>query len=384
MRRKMTALLGLGFFTAIGLLIFGYRYLDDLARERSGTFAPRLIEELTGAYAAALLFPLVVRVARRLRLGRHNWKRRVPVHLLALLLFSALHTTLNWFARSLLFPLFGLGDYDYGIMPIRYSMELANDAIVYGLFVAFVYLFDYYRAARDREVRTAQLEARLSEAQLQALRLQLQPHFLFNALNTISAVIYEDVQLADRMIARLSDLLRLALSRSTAQEVTLAEELEFLDLYLELMRARFEERLVVRLDVEPEARRAFVPQLILQPLVENSIRHGSEGAQRGPLKIDVSARRSNGSLLLEVSDNGPGVKLEQGAVMSAAGGGGVGLSNTAQRLSQLYGEAHVFALETSCAGGLLVRVLLPFHTAGREHLLKGGGEEVDEDQRPDC
>lgn len=369
MRTGVVWLLRLGFFTAIGLLIFSYRYLDDLARERSGTFSVRLIEELTGAYAAALLFPLVVRFARQFRLRRQDWLRRLPLHLAALVVFSALHTSLNWLARSLLFQLAGLGSYDYGIMPIRYLMELANDAIVYCLFVALVYLFDYYRETRDREVRTAQLEARLTQAQLQALRLQLQPHFLFNALNTISAVIYEDVELADRMIAHLSDLLRLTLRRSNAQEVTLQEELEFLNLYLEIMRARFEERLIVNFEVEPETRAALVPQLILQPLVENSIRHGASPSS-GAVNIAVCARRSNGALLLEVSDNGPGIKPEQ--PREVTGETGLGLSNTAERLNQLYGAAHGFSLQSSAAGGLLVRVRVPFHTARVENGLKGG------------
>lgn len=386
MRPTAVWLLRLGFFTAIGLLIFSYRYLDDLARARSGTFSVRLIEELTGAYAAALLFPLVVRVARRFRLQYHNWLRRLPVHLSTLLVFSALHTTLNWLSRELMFRLAGLGAYDYGIMPVRYLMELANDAIVYCLFVALVYLFDYYREARDREVRTAQLEARLTEAQLQALRLQLQPHFLFNALNTISAVIYEDVQLADQLIARLSDLLRLTLSRSRAQEVTLQEELEFLNLYLELMRARFEERLTVRFDVEPETRAALVPQLILQPLVENSIRHGAS-QQGGAVTIDVCARRANGALHLEVSDNGPGIKPGQMREVAGAEDTGIGLSNTVERLNQLYGEAQSFSLQTSEAGGLLVRVRVPFRTAtalaGEENGSKGGMTDGVEDSRDD-
>ncbi|HYY59057.1 MAG TPA: histidine kinase [Pyrinomonadaceae bacterium] len=368
MRRKAAWLVGFGFFTATGLLFFSYRYLDDLAREKTGTFGERLIEEMTGAYAAALLFPLVLRVARRFRLDWRNWLRLLPVHLLALLLFSVLHTTLNWLSRDLLFRLSGLGPYDYGIMPIRYLMELANDAIVYCLFVALIYLFDYYRESRDQEVRTAQLEARLTQAQLQALRLQLQPHFLFNALNTISTVIYEDVRLADRMIARLSDLLRLALRNSSAQEVTLQEELEFLNLYLELMRARFEERLVVHFHVEPEAEKALVPQLILQPLVENSIRHAALPAS-GTVMIDVSARRSNGALLLEVSDNGPGIRKERQAVT----GDGIGLSNTAERLSQLYGSEHRFSLQSSPGGGLLVHVEVPFHTRSHTGEVDGGG-----------
>ncbi len=169
------------------------------------TFRAHLIEEMAAAYAAALLFPLVLKFARRYRPDRRNWPRRLHLHLLALVAFSIAHTTLNGLFRFLLFPLVGLGSYDFGVLSLRYGMEFANVALFYCLFVTIIYLFDHYRRARDRDLRTTQLEARLAEAQLEALRLKLQPHFLFNALNTISSVIYEDVQLADRMIVHLSD-----------------------------------------------------------------------------------------------------------------------------------------------------------------------------------
>ncbi|HEY7547173.1 MAG TPA: histidine kinase, partial [Blastocatellia bacterium] len=353
-QRWIVAALIFAYYTAHGLLLFGYRYLDDLTREKTGTFAARFIEEMTGAYGGAIIFPLVVLFARKYRLQWRNLLRLLPLHLLALTFFSAAHTTLNALSRQMIFPVAGLGDYDYGIMSIRYAMEFSNDVISYALIVGFVYLFDHYQRSRDREVVTAQLETRLAQAQLQSLRLQLQPHFLFNTLNTISSMIYENPRAADEMIARLSDLLRMTLRHSQSQEVTLAEELEFLNLYLEIMRARFEERLSVRVDVKPDTRNAMVPQLILQPLVENSIRHSVDA--RGHVSINIRSARENGSLLLEVIDDGPGIAADKITTL----GDRIGLSNTAQRLQQLYGEAHDFAFTNIEGGGLAVRVRVPF------------------------
>jgi two-component system LytT family sensor kinase len=347
-----------GFFTAFGLLLFIHKYLDDLANGRRGTLSIHLIQEMAAACAAGLLFPFILRFVRGYKLDRGNWRRRLPLHLLALVGFSVAHTTLNGLLRSLLFPLAGLGAYHYGILLIRYPMEFANVAIFYFLFVVIIHLFDYYRSGRERELKTAQLEAKLAGARLESLRLQLQPHFLFNALNTISAVVYEDAERADRMIARLSDLLRLTLTKSRAQEVTLTEELEYLNLYLEIMRARFEERLAVRIDVRPGTEEALVPQLILQPLVENSIKHAAD-PRSGQVAINVHARREAGSLWLEISDNGPGLQSDPAALPPD----GIGLSNTTERLRQLYGAAQSLTTAGCAGGGLTVRVKMPFHTA---------------------
>lgn len=353
----------IGYFTAHGLLIFAYKYLDNLARQRPGHFLGTFAEEMTGAYSAAILFPLIVIFVRRFSLNRGNWFRRLPVHLVAMTLFSLAHTTLIAITRNAISYMAGYGSYDYGIMSIRYVMELSNDVISYWLMVAFISLFDHYRRSRDIELNTAQLETRLAQARLQSLRLQLQPHFLFNTLNTISAMVYQNPRAADEMIARLSDMLRLSLRNSEAQEVTLQEEIDFLKLYIEIMRARFEERLVVNIEVEPGQERALVPQLILQPLVENSIRHALDPSSDA-LRIAVRAKRDDKALMLEVSDNGPGIDQDKL-------GNGIGLSNTRQRLNQLYGEEQAFTLANQSSGGLLVNIKIPFHTSENGHAANG-------------
>jgi two-component system LytT family sensor kinase len=377
-RKWRTRLLVFAYFTATGLLLFSYRALDDVAREHNSRALKIFIEEMTGAYAAMLLLPGLIRFARRYRIQKSNWLRRLPAHLAAMTVFSFLHTSLMALSRKALFPLAGLGVYDYGIMPVRYLMEFSNDVIVYCLFVGFVYLFDHYRQSRDREVQTAQLETQLAQAQLQALRLQLQPHFLFNAMNTISSLVYDNPRAADEMIARLSDLLRLTMRDSSAQEVTLEKELKLLDLYLDIMRARFEERLTVHIECEADLRRALVPQLVLQPLVENCIRHAAD-PETGVVQITVRARRDGASLLLEVSDNGPGV----GEQLALVSGSGIGLTNTAERLRQLYGRPHGLSLANGMGKGLTVTVKLPFHQSPDKSSLTGESLHGT-DSRADC
>lgn len=355
--RSTAWLMGFLAFTAIGLLNFAYRYLDDLARQRPNTFPNRILEEMTGAYAAALLFPFLLRIVRRIRIHRDNWTRTVPLHLLTMIGFSVCNTTLMAISRSLLWPLVGLGHYDYGIMTYRYPMELAQHVLAYCMLVGGIYFFDFYREARNRQLDAAELQSRLSEAQLQNLKLQLQPHFLFNALNTISSVMHEDVGRADAMLAQLSDLLRRTLHTANAQQVSLEEEFALLRSYLGIMQARFGDKLNVDFSIDPAVSGAMVPQLLLQPLVENSIRHGRE-AQGSRLDIRVRAQRENGNLLLQVADNGPGITdLRSGEWRK-----GIGLSNTEERLETLYGNDHQFILENGQRGGLTVSVRLPLRT----------------------
>lgn len=358
MSRKTAWFLVFLAFTAIGFLNFEYRYLDDLARSRPHTFGMRTFEEMTGAYSALLLFPMLLWVIRRIRIRRDNWWRTLPLNLLTMVAFSLCDTTLMSISRSLLAPVFGLGQYDYGIMLYRYPMEFANHVFSFWVLVGVIYVIDSYREAGKRQLVTAELETRLAEAQLQNLRLQLQPHFLFNALNTISSVMHEDVNRADAMLAQLSDLLRRTLRAANSQEVPLEEELAVLKSYLAIMEARFGDDLRVDFAVEPALSDVLVPQLILQPLVENSIRHGRD-AQSSRVDVHVRACRDNGNLLLQVSDNGPGIAdLEKGEWRK-----GVGLSNTEERLEGIYGPDHQFLLENSAGGGLTVSVRLPLRTA---------------------
>jgi len=315
--RLKFALLLLVYTIAIALLEFTYKYLDFVTRGSHPPWQGPFIEEMTGAFAAAVVLPLAIWMAHRYRLD--TWDATVllhnlPLHLAALAVGSAVHTSLNWGLRVLIFPLAGLGSYNYGAMPIRYFMELPSDVLGYAITVGLTTL--YYR-----QFRAAQLEKTLAQAQLQNLRLQLNPHFLFNTLNTISSVMYEDVRIADRMIARLSDLLRSTVDQGDAQEVTLERELEFLRLYVETMKARFEERLEVAVVATAETHGAMVPPLVLQPLVENSIKHGADG-QTSKVRIEVRAARDNGSLRLEVRDHGPGISGTKDAALKS----GIGLS----------------------------------------------------------
>ena len=232
-------------FTTFGFLNFEYRYLDNLARGMHHTFAMRLFEEMTGAYVGLLLFPLVLWAIRRARIRRDNWWITVPFNILAMCAFSVADTTGMSLVRRLLAPLFGLGQYDYGIMLYRYPMEFAQHVLLFWFAVGAIYTFDSYREARDRQLASADLEARLAEAQLQNLQLQLQPHFLFNALNTISSVMYDDVRRADTMLAQLSDLLRRTLQTGHSQEVPLQEELALVKSYIAIMEERFGDDLQV-------------------------------------------------------------------------------------------------------------------------------------------
>lgn len=339
--------------TLLGLLSFAYYWLDDVAGGAWGTPLAPLVEELTGAWGALLMAPIGLRLARRFP-PRLHWS--MLAHVGGLLGLSVLATTWNWGIRSLLFPLLGLGAYDYGRMPLRYLMELPKGAILYTVLLAFVTLVDRYRAARERELRVATLEAGLARAQLQNLHAQLQPHFLFNSLNTISSVMYEDVSRADRMMSSLSELLRASLRASQTQQHPLAEELSVLDRYLELMRARFGDRLVVDVDVEEGIEAALVPAMVLQPVVENAMQHGAPPPPTAA-RIGVRARREGARLVLEVRDNGPGLG---GA---APLGRGVGLTVTADRLRALYGDAQSLEFEEAPGGGLVVRMTIPWREA---------------------
>lgn len=261
-----------------------------------------------------------------------------------------------WLQRKLLFPLLGLGEYHYGYMPVRYVMEFANHFLVYWAGLAFVYLYHEVRFARERELQQSKLEVNFAQAQLQNLRLQLEPHFLFNALNAISTAIYENPRMADEMIGRLSELLRQLLRSDRSQEISLSQEIELLALYTRMMEARFEDRLVIQIHVEPQAKNALVPQLILQPVVENAIRYGSD-PETFRIKIEILAQRKNGHLQLSVRDYGSGLPADFRL------SDGIGLRNTKERLERLYGPDHALRLQNAADGGLAVEMDLPYRQA---------------------
>jgi two-component system LytT family sensor kinase len=348
-------------YTAIFILIFSYRYLDDLSRQRHGTFAVRFLEEFTGVYTVFLILPLVLRVADFYLFKVRGWVRQVAFHLAAAVGFSFVHTSLMAVSRWIAAPLIGLGKYDYGIMRFRYPMEFSNDLLGYTVIVLVYYFFERLRIAQAQQLAAAELQAKLAQAQLENLRLQLQPHFLFNTLNTISSVMYEDVPAADAMLTQLSELLRLTLRTANSHEIPLAQELEITRLYLQIMQKRFESNLRVTYSVDAALENSLVPQLILQPLVENSLRHGLKDGGAG-IDISIAALRDNGSLILKVTDTGAGLGTQSAeAVMNR----GVGLANIRGRLEQLYGAEQEFGIVNRPLGGAEVTLRVPFHVEER-------------------
>lgn len=242
-------------------------------------------------------------------------------------------------------------------METRHAIFINNRARfnipIYWVIVSISHALAFYRRSQDRERKAAELEASLAEARLEALRMQLHPHFLFNTLNAISTLVHKDPAAADEMIADLSELLRVALDASGRQEVPLREELEFLDRYLDIQRVRFGDRLRIEKEIDVAVLDAMVPTLILQPLAENAIRHGIEpGCAAGLIKIH--AHRSGDRLRISITDNGGGLKPN-----AARQSEGIGLANTRARLTQLYGESARLVLNSGSAGGCSVELELP-------------------------
>jgi two-component system, LytTR family, sensor kinase len=304
-----------------------------------------------------LLAPLILLAARRRPFSRSTWGSALPVHValglaLTAVQIGAAQLTLN-----------ALGAPSSGaVLSLAKALRtnFHSSLPTYWLVLAVVHAVDYYAKYRDREVRASQLEARLAEARLAALKRQMNPHFLFNTLNSISALMYVDPNAADAMLARLSELLRLALDADGEQEVPLARELALLSRYLEIEKIRFEDRLRIEVDVAPALLDARVPALSLQPLAENAIRHGiARRPEGGTLRVRAARDAgANGHLRLTVEDDGTGLPSEE----AKDRGDGIGLGNLRARLEELYGQSQRLALAGRPGGGAVVEITIPFRT----------------------
>jgi signal transduction histidine kinase len=309
-------------------------------------------------YVPALLAPIVIAVTRRYRLGHTPWPSTLAVHVSGAFLYTVAHTACMLLVRSLLFENGGRAAQAvswWTYAQRHYITQLDWMMATYFFLVGLGHAIEYWREARERAVSAERLQTRLVEAQLEALQRQLQPHFLFNTLHAISSLMRTDVEAADLMIDRLSDLLRMSL-RSKAQEVTVKQELEILQSYLAIEQTRFRDRLSVHIDAQPEVLDARIPQLLLQPLVENAVRHGIAPRSR-PGRIDIRAYKRGAQLEVEVRDSGDGLPPDRLIALND----GVGLSNTRARLTHLYGPAHGFAFANLPGGGFQVSVSIPFH-----------------------
>ena len=282
------------------------------------------------------------------------------LHILFGAVFSLAHIVLFILVQGIFYPEAFAFQESFAFWFVR---RFHGNLFYYLTFVVISHAMEYYRRFRERETKASELEGRLAQAQLQALKAQLQPHFLFNTLHTIAELVHEDPESADRMITRLSDLLRMTLDQGTAHEVTLKQEIDFLERYIEIESARLGDRLKIEIEIAPDTSSAQVPTLILQPLVENAIRHGI-APFASPGRITVRSQRENGFLRLEVRDSGPGTASKSPVARS-----GIGLANIQSRLDQLYGSRHTFEVLNGGQEGFTVNITLPFQTVQSSALL---------------
>lgn len=344
------------------LSLFTAAHMYVVYRERMPIeWSEALLSGFATWYPWLVLGPGVFWLSRRFSLDPERWRWSFLVHLPASVLFGVLHGVLRW-----------------TVGPLVDSRPISIDRIIIGQLLLtvlsyFVLVAGHqavvnYRRYRERELRASQLEARLAQAQLEMLRMQLHPHFLFNTLHAISTLVHRDPEAADEMISELSDLLRMTLDNIGKQEVTLREELDFVQRYVDIQQMRFQDRLHVTLDIQSDTLDARVPNQVLQPLVENAIRHGLDGRASGGT-ISIASRRLGDALHLTIRDDGEGVRT------GTSRPEGIGLGNTRARLRQLYGDGASLELANHWEGGAVVTVVVPQAPAadGQPGDSSGGG-----------
>ena len=309
------------------------------------------------AFWGPFFTPIASWLAHRFPLERGQWVRSVLVHSLAAPFVSLIHAVITTSLNPWVWPDMIKPEPLTHAFRRSFFMSVSDDIFIYWTVVFVVQGWMYYRRFRDRELRTSVLETQLARAQLQALKVQLHPHFLFNTLNSVSELMHQDVQVAERVITRLSDLLRMTLENIGTQEVTLRDEFEFVKGYLEIEQTRFQDRLKVTYDIAPETLDARVPNLLLQPLVENAIRHGISKSSRAGL-IWIKSEKRGDRVILTVRDNGPGLRANG---HSPAANFGIGLSTTRARLEVLYNQNHSLRLNNLPEGGMEVCIDVPYH-----------------------
>ena len=327
---------GWALYAILGLLFGVYLGINQIVDLRGkANFAPwkPLVWEISSVVVIFAFVPLIIRFERRFRLdSRPRW-RVVAAHAAAALVFSAGHVAGIVALRKMAYAFAGQS-YDFGDLPIRFFYELQKDLITYLVILGVIFASREFQIRRTADLRAGELATELSEARLKHLTAQVEPHFLFNALNAISNRMHEDVEAADRMISDLGDLMRAAYDSDNHVLVPLARELDWLRGYASMNTERFRGRLSFDLKVAPGLEAVQVPRLLLQPLVENALRHGLP-AGRGNLCVDVT--REGATLHYTVSDDGEGIK---DTVIKP----GTGLSNIARRLELLFPGAHTFTL----------------------------------------
>lgn len=301
----------------------------------------------------AIMAPLVLTLRRRVPVSSGRWVGGVAFHLgLSFTLMAGYYLArIAWVVGRAGEP----WENFWTIAQASFFGRNLIDMVFYWGVLGFGYSFELYRRYKNEQIKAAQLESRLIETELKALKQQLHPHFLFNTMNTIAVLVREGRNAeAVSLLSKLSGLLRMSLDSARVQEVTLRQEMEFLDRYLEIQEMRFADRLTIERRLEPAALEARIPYLLLQPIVENAILHGIAG-KNGPGRVEIEARVENGLLKLEVRDDGPGFE----PAVTAPRREGIGLGNTRERLTKIYGNRSQLVLKSEKGRGTTVSILLP-------------------------
>jgi sensor histidine kinase YesM len=341
--RKLAVVVGV--WGLLGLLFTPQTYLVNLSSPTPLNWWQAYVSTFFPFMLWAILTPPLFWVCARFPLENRRLFSRVLLHFLFSILFGMAQLLMMEYSEKLLLPWTEHYRPPIPVIALIASFLASNIMFYWGI-VAVNHAFNYFQKYQDREFR-------LVQAQLQALKTQLNPHFLFNTLNAISELVYSSPVVADKTITELSDLLRITLENDTAREVTLKEEIEFLEKYLDIQQTLLDQRLKIRIDIAPEAYDALVPNMFLQPLAENAIRHGLTSRAAGG-SFSLIAARKNDNLEILVRDDGVGFETDWEAK------GGVGLTNTRARLNHLYAENHRFDLLSAKATGTEIKITIPF------------------------
>lgn len=333
-------------WTLIGLF-FSTQIYFVLSQEKAISWWYAIRSAVPDWYAWAIFAIFIVQLSRKYRIESVGWRKALLIHIPSSVAFSVLHVALAVSVLNAFETMSGHTISWWSKFRLNFLTTFHWDVLTYWAIVGFGLCIDYYHSYQERKVKALQLEAKLAQAQLQALKMQMHPHFLFNTLNSVSVLMGHDVAGAKRMISRLSEFLRITLQNSGDREIPLRQELEFLNCYLEIEKIRFQDRLIIETDIEPGAMDFAVPNLIQQPIVENAIRHAvAPSAAAGKIRISAAVQDEN--LHLQVKDNGPGIQLPIRD--------GLGLRNTQARLVQMYGEHCRFDAVSAVDGGTVVSI----------------------------
>jgi two-component system LytT family sensor kinase len=336
----------------LGLVLSLEVYFNQRAEMSWADFVEVAIPQFGRAAMWACLAPFILMLRSRMPLSSGHWVGGILFHVSFSFVVMATFYLGRIEAYTLFFGMYGTGGFWHAAATSFYGHNLV-DMAYYCAVIAFGYGGELQRRFKNEEIRVAQLESRLIEAELKALREQLKPHFLFNTLNTVSVMVRDGKnEMAVTLLARLGSLLRMSLDGNHNNETTLRVEMDFLERYIEIQKARFPDRLTVSIAVDEEALGVPVPWLLLQPIVENAILHGV-APKSGPGRVDILGRIEGGSLHLEVRDDGPGLPANRRVVE------GTGLANTRERLSKIYGDASRMTLLSQPSGGISVKIVLP-------------------------